>query len=459
MVFRNQDWKYSAWSRDRFEKFAKDSCASQDKFCTVIYMVGNDSRMEVLQTHTERLGGSFFAELDMHIPERTHEFRRVWDHQDPNNHGTDTFLGIRKFLAPRLRNDEKFALKFESILNAYKKARAANLYHEDKMTVCAWSWSVFNNINVYEGMLALAAERNMVQSNLRDLLAVIVSRASFDDKTWLPIMYQNTKDLNDYVVDERFCDFTAFCLQIEYAGIKRPANWKADICVCEHSLIIDSTLENSCKHVFCNQCLPKTSCIINFCCNLSLPSKDCPVCHGAHDGWKPMHYPRPPAGQLSPIVHESAPNPRMHKNMVSVQYMAGSFSTSMFPGDECNLLTSRLSISNFSLPPAAHFLDSVMAWMSPDLKWGMNSSFKDTARAVDTWLEAHMIDRANTSTESAVVTRDRMLMNGLGRIPGCLRCMEDESGDDVDDIVDDILHLNIHKTKVEDHEPAHRRPV
>ena len=100
-----------------------------------------------------------------------------------------------------------------------------------------------------------------------------------------------------------------------------------------------------------------------------------------------------------------------------------------------------------------------MAWMSPNLKWGMNSCIKVTARAADTWLEAHMIDRANTSKESAVATRDRMLMDGRGRIPVCSRCMDDESEDEVDDIVDDILHLNIHKTNVQEHEPAHRRPV
>ena len=459
MVFRNQEWKYSAWSRDRFERFAKDSCASENRFCTVIYMIGDDSRMEVLQTYTERFSGSFFSELDMHIPERVHEFRRVWDHQDPNNHGTDTFLGIRKFLAPRLRSDQKFAVKFESILSAYKKARAAGLCHEDKMTVCAWSWSVFNRINVYESMLALAAERNMVRSNLRDLLAVIVRRASFDDKTWLPVMYQSTEDLNNYVVDERFCDFTAFCLQIEYAGIKRPARWRSNISICEHSLIVDSTLQNSCKHVFCNHCLPKTSCIINFCCNLSLPPKDCHLCRGIHEAWKPLHYPRPPAGQICPIVHESGLSPKTYKNMVSVQYSAGSFAANLFPGDECNLLTSKLPISKFALPPAAHFLDVVMAWMSPNLKWGTNSSIKVTARAADTWLEAHMIDRANTNKESAVISRDKMLTDGRGRIPVCLRCIDDGSDDEVDDIVDDILHLNIHKTNVQDHEPAHRRPL
>jgi len=101
----------------------------------------------------------------------------------------------------------------------------------------------------------------------------------------------------------------------------------------------------------------------------------------------------------------------------------------------------------------------VMAWMSPNLKWGTNSSIKVTARAADTWLEAHMIDRANTNKESAVISRDKMLTDGRGRIPVCLRCIDDGSDDEVDDIVDDILHLNIHKTNVQDHEPAHRRPL
>ena len=256
MVFLNLDWRNNAATRDRYEDFARDCCVENTEKRSYIYMqvcmIGNDSRIEVLHADPLMLSPALFTQVELHGPERSREFRRLWMEHKNGSY----YPGIRKFLAPRMRKDADFAHALELVLHEYRAERAGRLEHCGKTTLCAWTWNSNNDVNVYEAMLAQAMRRNFVETNLRDLLAVIISRAPFDKRTWLPVMYQSTTNPDDYVVDDRFSDFTAFCLQIEYAGIKRPRTWHSNITVCGHSLITDPALDNECKHVFCRHVLP-----------------------------------------------------------------------------------------------------------------------------------------------------------------------------------------------------------
>jgi len=466
MVFLNLDWRNNAATRDRYEDFARDCCVENTEKRGYIYMqvcmIGNDSRIEVLHADPSMLSPALFTQVELHGPERSREFRRLWMEYSNGSY----YPRIRKFLAPRMRKDADFAHALELVLHEYRAERAARLEHCGKATLCAWTWNSNNDVNVYEAMLAQAMRRNFVETNLRDLLAVIISRAPFDKRTWLPVMYQSTTNPDDYVVDDRFSDFTAFCLQIEYAGIKRPRTWHSNITVCGHSLITDPALDNECKHVFCRHVLPKSSCIVHFRSNLATAADECSICCGAHKDWKPLYYPRPVVGRQFSSLTEKSHKAREYRNMVVVQYRQCSLKALSDSLKDHNLLTSKLPTSTMAIPPAAHLVEAVMTWMSPNRHLTRDPTLPEIARALDTWMEEHSIDLAHTKNESPVVTRNKMLQRGMGRIPVCYHCMdmEEDCTAKIDKPVEtkrESLRSDrvvVHVAPLEDQLPANRRP-